>query len=48
MDVESVTADLLREYLNIESRAELKVDEGARDNFRSLIEDYRNESRDRR
>ena len=47
-DSEGMTANLLREYLNIESRSELKVDSQARDNFRSLIEEYRRETVDGR
>ena len=48
MDLEGMTANLLREYLNIESRGDLLEDEAARENFRELIQEYRNETRDRR
>lgn len=43
---EQDTANLLREYLNIESRSDLLEDENARENFRELIQEYRNETRE--
>jgi len=46
-DKESVTAELLREYLDIGSRSELLEDEAAREKFRSLIMEYRHETRDK-
>jgi len=46
MNTEEVTAKLLREYLNIESRSDLSENEGARDEFKKLILEYRHETRD--
>lgn len=46
MDFEAMTADLLREYLNIQSRSELSDNPEARDVFRNLIVEYRHETRD--
>jgi len=46
MNFEAITADLLREYLNIQSRAELSEDPDARDVFKKLILEYRHETRD--
>ena len=44
--VESVTAELLRNHLEIESRSDLLEDEQARDKFRELIKEYRNDTRE--
>ncbi len=45
-DMESVTANLLREHLGIESRSDLREDESARSSFKELILEYRHETRD--
>jgi hypothetical protein len=45
-EIEETTANLLREYLNIESRSDLLENENARENFRELIQEYRDETRE--
>lgn len=45
-EFEQTTANLLREYLNIESRSDLLEDENARENFRELIQEYRDDTRE--
>jgi len=46
-DVEDIAANLLREYLNINSRSDLLDDEESREQFKELIMEYRDETRDR-
>jgi len=46
-DTEVTAANLLREFLDIESRSDLKENEDARNKFRDLIVEYRHETKDR-